>query len=73
MALWTIVPIEDIYFQEYVPQYEEIDYDGTKVLMEKTEDGRYRVSRVLSSNPVDFLRSEIQPGCFLEMNDISNE
>ena len=68
MTLWTIVPIEDIYLQDYVPQYEEMDYAGTKLLVEKNEDGRYKVSRILSSNPADFLRSELQPGCFLEMN-----
>ncbi|SDD44205.1 YlzJ-like family protein [Sporomusa acidovorans] len=64
MILWTIVP-EDIIFagknQPVIP-CEEIEYLGQKVLAEKISHNEFRVVRLLTTDPADYLRNELQPG-----------
>jgi hypothetical protein len=66
MLLWTIVPQEVIFAaEEYCPAYEEIDYSGMKMMVEKQSPTEYRIVRLLSTDPNDYLRPEIQPGMTL--------
>ncbi|HWR43095.1 YlzJ-like family protein [Sporomusa sp.] len=62
MILWTVMPMEAVFPQAYNPTYDEIEYAGTKMLVEKTSVDEYRVVRILSTNPQDYLRQDIQPG-----------
>lgn len=63
MLLWTIMPQEVIYAaEEYCPEYQEIDYAGLKMMVEKTTPTEYRIVRLLSTDPYDYLRPETQPG-----------
>lgn len=64
MILWTIVPEEVVYRDQNqpVPVYEEIEYIGQKVVAQKISQNEFRVVRLLSTNPADYLRSELQPG-----------
>lgn len=65
MIIWTVFPEEMVLkntLEEEVPQYEEIEYGGTKVMVEKISPSQYRIVRILSSNPQDYLRPELQPG-----------
>ena len=60
---YSILPITEP--KEEEPVYEEIDYKGHTLLAAVTEKG-YQVERVYSTNPQDFLITEIQPGMLLE-------
>ncbi|MGE8204023.1 YlzJ-like family protein [Heyndrickxia sp. NPDC080065] len=63
MILYTIIP-HDLVFpidSSEFSNYKEIMYNGIPILVEQMENN-YRVVRVLSSNPVDFLRGDITPG-----------
>lgn len=62
--IYTPLPIEmvlDGIDKEY-PQYKEIDYGGAKLLVEPSGGDKYRIIRLLSTNPMDYLRNELQPG-----------
>lgn len=64
MILWTIVPEEVVYGDRNQPQpaYEEIDYAGQRVVAEKISQNEFRVVRLLTTDPFDYLRNELQPG-----------
>lgn len=59
--------ILDAYMYEEVPEYVEIDYKGFHVLAAKTQYG-YIVERLYSTNPRDFLSTELLPGSLLQNN-----
>jgi len=66
MILWTVMPLELVFGQEDISNpYDEIDYDGTKLMVERVSINQCRVVRLLSSNPQDYLRDDIQPGAML--------
>lgn len=68
MIIWTVLPEEMVLentLRPEIPQYEEIDYCGTKLMVEKTSTLQCRIVRILSSDPQDYLRPEIQPGVVL--------
>ena len=56
------MPMDAIFPQSYSPDYNEIEYAGTKMMIEKTAADKYRVVRILSTDPEDYLRQDIQPG-----------
>ncbi|MDH5161252.1 YlzJ-like family protein [Heyndrickxia oleronia] len=63
MILYTTVP-QELIFQtdasEY-SKYKTIVYNNVPMLVEQLEHN-YRIVRILSSNPVDFLNRELNPG-----------
>lgn len=65
MIIWTVMPeemvLENIQVQQS-PHYEEIEYGGTKLMVERMSSSQCRIVRILSSNPQDYLRPEFQPG-----------
>lgn len=66
MILWTVLPVELVLAEEsFSSPYEEIEYDGVKMLVEKSSDTEARIVRLLSSDPAHFLRPDLQPGCLL--------
>lgn len=61
--LWTIIPTEWIMDEEEAPaSFLEMAVGQARVLLERSSDGTTRVHRVLSTNPADYLRPELQPG-----------
>ena len=66
MILWTIMP-EELVFSQDIPisPYEEIEYAGAKMMVEKVSASQCRIVRILSTNPADYLRQDIQPGIVL--------
>jgi len=63
MILWTIVPEEAIFAENVQPAvYEEMQYLGQKVIVEKLSQNQFRVVRLLTTVPDDYLRNELQPG-----------
>lgn len=66
MLLYTIVPNESIFDSE-------IDYNGgqqemeialgqASLLVQSLPGGRYKINRIISTDPQDFLKPEWQPG-----------
>lgn len=60
--MYSIAPI---YGLDLPVEYEQIEYNGFEVLACKTPEG-YVLERLYSTNPQDFLRSDLQPGKLLE-------
>ncbi|AIF51726.1 YlzJ-like family protein [Pelosinus sp. UFO1] len=66
MTLWSIIPEEIVLDNVSTPTvYEEIECNNMKMLVEKISPTQCKVSRLLTTNPQDYLRPEIQPGSIL--------
>lgn len=63
MILWTVMPLDVVFPPtENTLSYEEIEVDGTKLIVERLSVTEAKVIRVISSNPADFLNPNYQPG-----------
>lgn len=60
--MYSVAPI---YGLDLPVEYVEVEYQGFEVLACKTEVG-YVLERIFSTNPIDFLRADMQPGKLLE-------
>lgn len=71
MIIWSVIP-PDIMFNttENLPIYEEIEWTGMKCLVEKTSPTQCKVVRLLTTDPKDYLRIELQPGSILTYGPI---
>lgn len=57
------MPEELVFAQESnASHYEEIEYGGAKMMVEKVSDSQCRIVRLLSTDPLDYLRQDLQPG-----------
>lgn len=66
MILWTVMPIEAIFQNnDTTTSYEQIEYAGVKMEVEKVSNNQSRIVRLLSTDPQDYLRDEIRPGTIL--------
>lgn len=67
MILYTITPHEWIFpaVQESAPQVENFYYKGVLVTAERTENQGYRIIKIDSTNPFDYLNDEFRPGTHL--------
>lgn len=65
MILHTIVCHEQIFPNENESQYESRTQNGVPVIVERAED-KYRIVRIMSTNPNDFLKAELSPGTYIE-------
>lgn len=66
MILWTIMPFEAVFPDEdFAPAYEEAEYSGVKMVVEKISPEQCQIVRLISTNPQDYLRRELQPGSIL--------
>jgi len=71
MILWSIVPDEIVLGNITSPlAYEEIEYSGMKCLVEKTSPTQCRIVRLLTTDPSDYLQTELQPGTILTYGPI---
>lgn len=44
---------------------EERVIDGVRVIFNRNSDTTWSVARIISTNPADYLRPELQPGCLM--------
>ncbi len=68
MILWTVFPVELVLngFEAQTPStYEEIEYNGVKLLVERISAVECRIVRIISTNPEDYLCPDFQPGITL--------
>lgn len=67
MIIWSIIPDKLLLETEPPPiAYQEIQFRGTKVLIESLENEQARIARIISTDPADFLRMDLQPGVVLQ-------
>lgn len=66
MIIYTPLSVEEV-LKDYdkIKDLKEINYQGKNLQVEMLENGQYRIARILSSNPQDFLNPELQPGTIL--------
>lgn len=65
MILWTVFPVELVlngFEAQPTSIYEEIEYSGTKLQVERISSVQCRIVRILSTNPEDYLCPDFQPG-----------
>lgn len=60
------MPDDLVFGQELLQNpYEEIEYAGIQMMVEKLSANECRIVRILSTDPADYLRQDIQPGAVL--------
>lgn len=65
--LWTIMPTESLQITDTpapLPQ-KELVYHGVPLLVESVETDQYKIVRILSTDPNDYLLEDLQPGSCL--------
>jgi hypothetical protein len=66
MLVWTVLPLELVLAEPAAPPvYEQLDYAGVTVQVEKLSPLECRIVRLISTEPLDYLRPEVQPGVVL--------
>ena len=67
MLLYTPLPINTI-MEGYDSEItiEEIKYNGVTMQVEVLDNKSYKIIRIISSNPYDYLQPELQPGNIIE-------
>jgi len=71
MTLWSILPAELVLNDvEKPPVYEEIQCNNIKMIVEKISPTQCKVSRLLTTDPQDYLHPQIQPGSILTYKPI---
>jgi hypothetical protein len=64
MIIYTTIPLELVFegFDQYQPKFEEIEYQGVKLMIEPQGPYQAKIVRLLSSNPRDYLNPRYSPG-----------
>jgi hypothetical protein len=67
--MWTIMPPDIIWegIEKRPIDLLQIEWQGVQVLVEPLQFARGRIVQVLSTEPMDFLRPELQPGSIIEL------
>ncbi len=67
MIMYTSMPLELVYegFDDFRPQYEEIEYNGVHMVIEPTGKNQARIVRLLSPDPQDYLNPDYFPGTLI--------
>lgn len=68
MILYTPLSEAEIFpcSDEAYAKRECVTYKNTAMYVERKSDGTYQLLQLLSSNPNDFLKSDLQPGTILK-------
>jgi CelD/BcsL family acetyltransferase involved in cellulose biosynthesis len=64
MILYSIYPVELIMGEEDEKEesYREVEFEGRKIVVEVNSRGEQRISRLISTDPNDFLDPRWSPG-----------
>ena len=67
--MWTIIPPELIWegVEEKQKDLLHLEWQGVQVLVEPLQFAQGRIVRLLSTEPNDFLRPELQPGSIIDV------
>lgn len=71
MIVYTIFPLELVFegYEDFKPEYEEIERDGCRLLVEALSFNQGKIVRLISSNPQDYLNPAYQPGEIIKFKD----
>lgn len=74
MIIYTTVPPEIVFAerQETKPQSKYILFNGTALEVTSAAEGQYKVNRVISTCPEDYLDPQIKPGMVIEYINTDN-
>lgn len=63
----SVMPIDVIFPPQDTSSIalKEMPVEGVNVLVEQLPNGRNRIERIISSNPMDFLNPRLQPGAII--------
>ncbi|MCL6477010.1 MAG: YlzJ-like family protein [Peptococcaceae bacterium] len=70
MILWTPMQLELVLegLEDMCPpEYSHVSHRGVPMLVERTRSGGYKIARLLSTDPADYLKLEYTPGNCLEV------
>jgi hypothetical protein len=69
MILYTCMPKEMVYPTEAdaFTNQSIITYQGVPVVVDKSEEGQYKIVRLLSTDPNDYLNGAYSPGTMIEL------
>lgn len=64
MILYTPLPVEDVLqgFEKEAPELTEMSMGDVRVLVQRTGINEGIVHRIISTEPKDYMRPELQPG-----------
>jgi hypothetical protein len=72
MLLYTIVPPEVIFEEAVEPEFQnwqksetrafEINFNGRNFMLQSLSDGQFKIDRLISTDPRDYLNPDWQPG-----------
>lgn len=64
MTLYTIVPDEIIFphHHDKIAQMIEMKVNGVHVMVEHEGGSSFRIDRIVSTNPEDYMKANVQPG-----------
>jgi hypothetical protein len=67
--MWTIIPPEVIWegIEEKPKDLLQLEWLGVQMLVEPLQFAQGKIVRLLSSEPNDFLRPELQPGSIIDL------
>ncbi|MCE5287059.1 MAG: YlzJ-like family protein [Pelosinus sp.] len=66
MILWTAMPIEAVLDGiETSPVYIEAEYNGRRLLLENIAHNQYKIVRLISTDPAEYLCNDNQPGTII--------
>lgn len=67
MIMYTSMPLEWVFegYDQFNPNYAEIDYNGVKMLIEPSGPFQAKVVRLISGNPQDYLNPKYSPGAVI--------
>jgi hypothetical protein len=70
MILYTSMPPEMIYptANEVFSNQSIISYKGVPIVVDKSEEGQYKIVRLLSTDPNDYLNGDYSPGTMIELS-----
>lgn len=71
--VWPDIIFEGFNEQSDIPVYETIEYNGIELEVSSVKKDTYKVNRIISSNPFDYLIPEYQPGTLLKYQCIPKE
>ena len=62
-VLYTIMPISTIFEEDTdLGNYQEIIYDGIQMQVEHINLNKFKIIRLYSTDPADYLKPYLQPG-----------
>lgn len=68
-VIWSIMPIEQVWSGGgQLQECRQISWQGVDMLVTPVADGMGRIERLLSPNPQDYLRTELQPGALVPLH-----